>query len=367
LAGQRDYYEVLGVPRDADAKTIKSAFRKLALKYHPDRSKAPDAEERFKEIAEAYGILSDPKKRAEYDARGHAGVAGFTPEDVFGGIDFEDLFGGLGLGGGIFERMFAMRAGPRRGRDVEAALAVPLELVATGGEQTVEIGHPVACHACKGSGAKAGTEPRACAACAGTGRHVRAERKGGISFQQIKTCPDCGGRGKTIDQPCPDCGGHGQTLAGETIKVKVPRGVRDGMILRVAGHGLPGGAAGGPPGDLLVVVRSAPHPRFDRRGAHLWRAETVDLVDAVLGTELTVPTLDGHARVKVPPGTQPDTVLRLHGEGLPVYSGAGRGDLNVRVQVRVPRKLGAKERAHYEKLRALRGQRGAKEANTKGP
>jgi molecular chaperone DnaJ len=189
---QRDYYEVLGVPRDADQQAIKDAFRQLALRYHPDRNKEPGAEERFKEIAEAYAVLSDPKKRSEYDARGFAGVAGFSPEDLFGGIDFGDLFRGLGFdvdvgAGGLFDRLFRRRrAGPARGRDVELVLEVPLERVANGGEEVIRFTRPDRCQSCQGTGAKAGTTPRRCETCGGTGQHVMSERRAGISFQPIR-------------------------------------------------------------------------------------------------------------------------------------------------------------------------------------
>jgi molecular chaperone DnaJ len=207
----RDYYDVLGVPRDADQKAIKDAFRTLALQYHPDRNKEPGAEERFKEIAEAYAVLADPQKRAAYDAGGVAGVSGFSPEDLFSGIDFEDIFGGPGFdfgGGGLFDRFFRRQrrpAGPPRGQDLEVELEVPLARVATGGEETVHFRHPAVCPACHGSGAQAGTTPRRCDACHGTGQHVSSRRESGITFQQITTCPTCHGRGTIIDTPCSEC------------------------------------------------------------------------------------------------------------------------------------------------------------------
>jgi molecular chaperone DnaJ len=356
---QRDYYEVLGVPRDADQQAIKDAFRQLALRYHPDRNKEPGAEERFKEIAEAYAVLSDPKKRSEYDARGFAGVAGFSPEDLFGGIDFGDLFRGLGFdvdvgAGGLFDRLFRRRrAGPARGRDVELVLEVPLERVANGGEEVIRFTRPDRCQSCQGTGAKAGTTPRRCETCGGTGQHVMSERRAGISFQQISPCPVCGARGQIIDQPCPVCGGQGEVPRDEELTVTIPVGVEEGMMLRIPGRGSPGEEGGSLPGDLFVLVRSRSDPRFERRGADLWRAETVPVVDAVLGTTRQVPTLEGSATVTIPAGTQPDTVLRLRGKGLPEFGGRQRGDLYVVVQVRVPDQLAAKERKLYERLQAL--------------
>jgi molecular chaperone DnaJ len=362
---QRDYYEVLGIARDADAPAIKDAFRRLALKYHPDRNKSPDAEERFKEIAEAYAVLSDPKKRTEYDARGFAGVAGFTPEDLFGGIDFGDIFGDLGFGldfglggGGLFDRLFRhRRAGPMRGQDLQVELTLPLEKIYRGGDETVQYTRPVDCSACRGSGARAGTQPRPCAACQGSGRKVitRDEQRGAesIRFQQITVCPACGGRGTVIDHPCPECGGEGRVVKEEAIKVTVPPGADEGMALRIPAHGLPSPDVKGPPGDLFVVVTSAPDERFARTGADLWRTETLNVEDAVLGTTLKTPTLNGTVEVTVPPGTQPGEVLRLRGKGLPVFGSRRRGDLNLRIEVHVPERLGTAERALYEQLRAL--------------
>jgi len=362
---QRDYYEVLEVARNADVKAIKDAFRRLALKYHPDRNKSPDAEERFKEIAEAYAVLSDPKKRAEYDARGFAGVAGFTPEDLFGGIDFGDIFGDAGFGldfgfgaGGLFDRLFGRRrAGPARGEDLQVELVVPLETIARGGDETVRYTRPVGCPRCYGSGAEPGTAPRRCPACHGSGRKVvsRDEQRGkaAIRFQQITVCPDCGGRGSLIDKPCRECRGEGRVEKDESLKVSIPPGAEEGMALRIPAHGLPGPEPKSPPGDLYVIVVSAPDARFVRSGADLWRTETLGVADAVLGTTLKAPTLDGTVEVTVPPGTQPGEVLRLRGKGLPQFGERGRGDINLRIEIKIPERLTAQERALYEKLRGL--------------
>jgi molecular chaperone DnaJ len=353
---QRDYYEVLGVPRDADQAAVKDAFRRLALRYHPDRNKEPGAEERFKEIAEAYAILSDPKKRKEYDTAGFAGVAGFTPEDLFSGIDFGDIFGGLGfdLGESLFDRFFRRRpAGPPRGANLEVTVEVPLERVVTGGSETVRVARPTTCPACHGSRAKAGTAPRRCAACGGTGQHVMSRREGGVMFQKITPCVACGGQGRVIDHPCPDCRGQGEVERDETLTINIPLGVEEGMALRVPGHGLPSREPGGVPGDLYVVVRSVADPRFERDGTDLWRMEKVRIADAVLGTSLEVPTLDGPVTVTIPPGTQPDAVLRVRGKGLPEFGGKERGDLYLRVRVHVPDRLATEERKLWERLRDL--------------
>lgn len=351
---QRDYYEVLGLKKDADARTIKDAFRKLVLQYHPDRNKTPDAEARFKEIAEAYAVLSDPKKRAEYDARGFAGVEGFSAEDLFGGIDFGDIFGDFGFdfGGGLFDRIFRHRQyGPRRGADVEVRLVVPLERIDAGGEETIRFHHPVTCAKCNGSGAQPGTAPKSCGACQGSGRKVISrQEKEGVHFQQITVCPACGGSGTVIEKPCRGCDGRGRVDKEESLKVRIPPGIDEGMALRVAGHGN-ASERGGPPGDLYVLVHSAPDARFERVGGDLWRVEEVEVADAVLGTHRMVPTLHGDVEVTIPAGTQPDAMLRLRGKGLPRFSD-GRGDLNLRVRVRVPAHVNAKERALYEQLRS---------------
>lgn len=359
MTSQRDYYEVLGVARDADAKVVKDAFRDLALKYHPDRNKEAGAEERFKEIAEAYAILSDPNKRADYDARGFAGVAGFSREDLFGGINFEDIFGGLNFdfgGGSPFEGFFRRRrSGPAHGANIEVELLVSLERVASGGEEEVRLQRPATCSACRGTGEEGGAAPPKCQVCDGSGRliHSRRDDKEHVLIQQITTCPSCQGRGIVLAHPCGQCQGRGEVAQEERLSVKIPVGVEEGMALRIPGKGMPGPAPGGVAGDLLVVVRSRPDTRFERVGADLLRLQSIALTDAVLGTTLTVPTLDGSASVTVPPGTQPDAVLRLKQKGLPAFGGGPHGDLYLRIAVQVPAHLSPTQRALYEKLRAL--------------
>lgn len=358
---------MLGVPRDATDKQIKDAFRALALKYHPDRNKAPDAQEKFKEIAAAYAVLSDADKRRDYDQRGFAGVAGISEEDLFRHVDFGDLFGGLnfdfgglhgGFGEGLFDRFFGRRrAGPPRGDNVEVELRVPLSRVVDGGEEKVRYTRAVVCGGCGGSGAKSGTQPRKCPACDGGGRKIEQSRerrgKGEVCVQSISLCPVCHGSGNVIDQPCPECAGRGQTEREDTLTVNVPVGVEDGMALRITGHGLPSDAKGGVPGDLFVIVRTAPDPRFERAGVDLWRIEPLSIPDAVLGTTRNVPTLDAAVEVTIPSGTQPDAVLRLAGKGLPEFGGRSRGDLYLRLRLSVPERLSAHERKLYEQLRAI--------------
>lgn len=353
---------MLGIAKEADQKAIKDAFRTLAMKYHPDRNKEPGAEERFKEIAEAYAILYDPKKRAEYDSRGFAGVEGFSQEDLFGGINFEDIFGGLNLGfggGNPFEGFFhrSRHAGPERGENVEVELYIPLERVANGGEERVRLGRPVTCHACHGTGTEGGIPPKVCGTCKGTGRITRrsSQEKEHVLIQQISICPVCHGRGSIIEHPCPVCHGSGNEKQEESLTVKIPRGAEEGMALRIPGKGMPSPEAGGIAGDLFVVVRTTQDSRFERAGADLLRQETIPLTDAVLGAKLDVPTLDGSASVTIPPGTQAGAVLRVKGKGLPEFGSDRHGELYLRIEVQIPEKLTSEERGLYERLRAIRG------------
>ena len=364
---QRDYYDVLGVPREATDKQIKDAFRSLAMKFHPDRNKAPDAEEHFKEIAAAYAVLSDPAKRKEYDLRGFAGVAGFSEEDLFRNVDVGGLFSGLnfdfgglesGLGGGLFERFFGRRrSGPPRGENIEVELRIPLERIASGGEEPVKYTRPTTCATCAGTGAKAGTQPKACASCKGTGRKAeesrRRARREEVLVQRWFVCPECAGRGTVIEQPCGECHGRGEIERTESLNVKIPAGVEEGMALRIPAHGMPSPAKNGVPGDLYVIVRSSPDPRFERAGADLWRDEPLTITEAVLGTTRRVPTLEGEVEVKIPGGTQPDSVLRLGGKGLPHFGNRQRGDLLLRMHLAVPQRLTPRQRELYEQLHAL--------------
>jgi len=361
---KRDYYEVLGIPRDADEKAIKEAFRKLAIKYHPDRNKAADAEERFKEIAEAYAVLHDPQKRQQYDTRGFAGIGDYSTEDLFSGIDFGDLFSDLGFdigfGGSIFDRLFRhRRQAPSRGDDLQVRLEVPLDLINTGGEQTVRYSRTVSCPACHGSGAKAGSASSSCPECNGTGQKVLRQEgnrdQGEFIFQQVTVCPLCHGQGQLIDNPCPRCRGRGQVEQDESLTITIPTGAEEGMALRITAHGMPAPNSNSAPGDLFVIIHSRADSRFQRLGTDLWREEQISIADAVLGTKLKVPTLDGEVTVKVPAGTQPDEVLRLRGKGLPYYGNKDRGSLNIRIQIHIPEKLSRKERDLYERLQALQG------------
>ena len=302
----------------------------------------------------------------------HKGLwASYSPEDLFGHINLQDIFGadlfgdhGFGLGGNLFDRMFGRRAGPPRGADLEMVAEVPLERVLRGGPEPIRLTRLAQCASCKGTGAKAGTQPKTCDKCEGSGKEIRRQGRGGVVVQQISPCPACRGRGVVIDNPCPDCAGRGQAERTESLSVTIPAGIESGTALRVAGHGRPSDDPTGQPGDLFVIVETAPDPRFERRGADLWREEIVFVADAALGSTLTVPTLDGKAAVKIPPGTQPDAALRLRGKGLPRFRGQGRGDLFIRLRVQVPEKLSREEKELYERLRSLAAKPSKRETNS---
>lgn len=359
-----DYYELLGVPRDADEKAIKSAYHKLAMKYHPDRNPSPDAQDKFKQIATAYAVLKDPKKRAQYDAQGAEGVAHYTPEDLYGDLDLGDLFGdmGFGFGGGnIFDRLFG---GSRRasrstqGQDLRAQVQVPLDMIYHGGKEEIQITHPVTCHTCHGFGTANGKPPELCSACHGSGRRVasldKTQSGQQVRFQQVTICPVCQGKGTAITEPCRTCSGYGKVEKQEKLKITIPKGIEDGAVLRVAGHGLPGDDATQPAGDLFVTVFAKPDPRFQRRGSDLWRKQAIEVSDAVLGTQVQVPTMNGKLNVKIPAGTQPGDVLRIRGKGLPHYQQSGFGDIHLRIEIKVPKDLSAEEKQLWEKIKDLR-------------
>lgn len=353
----RDYYEVLGIPKDADQQQIEHAFRRLALKYHPDRSKEKDATAKFKEVSEAYAVLVDPAKRRQYDAHGFAGVSGYSHEDLFGGIDLNDILGGAGgfdFSSSLLDRMFGFgrKRGPSQGARIEVGLQVPLGRIVTGGEEKVHVHRAKKCSACDGSGTKPGTEPKPCENCGGSGQQTITREEQGAVYRQITMCPHCHGRGSFIDQPCPECLGHGRVKQEETLQVKIPPGIDEGRALRVPGHGHPS-PDGGIPGDLYVFVSSQPDPRFERRGPHLLRTETIEIADAVLGTKLTIPTLAGEVEMQIPAGTQPETTMRLLGQGLPVYGRDERGSMYVVIHVHIPEQLDEQTRDLFQQLREL--------------
>ncbi|MBS7643013.1 molecular chaperone DnaJ [Candidatus Bathyarchaeota archaeon] len=344
---KRDYYEILGVPRNASKEEIKNAYRKLALQYHPDRNKSPDAEEKFKEISEAYAVLSDDEKRLQYDQFGHAGIDGrYTWDDIFRGADFDEIFRDLGFGFGGFDSIFEMffgrtrrPYGPEKGSDLQYDLEITLEQAATGLKTEINVPRTETCPICHGSGASPGTEPRTCPKCHGTGQVERASQVSGYArLIQIETCPLCHGKRTLIDSPCKNCRGTGQVQRTRKISLKIPAGVDTGYHLRLRGEGEPG-IRGGPPGDLYVVIHVKPHEIFERRGSDLYCEVPISFTEAALGAEIEVPTLDSKTRLKIPPGTQTGTVFRLKGRGLPNLHGLGRGDQLVKVVVRTPTKL----------------------------
>jgi molecular chaperone DnaJ len=351
VAAKRDYYEVLGVGREADAEAIKKAYRKLALKHHPDRN--PDdkaAEEQFKEASEAYQVLSDPEQRARYDRYGHAA---FDPSSGFGGFEFtsnfEDLFGDIF--GDFFGGGRRSRHRPRRGEDLRYDLDIGFEDAVFGAEKTIQVPRLASCSSCGGSGTKGGAPRETCNACRGTGQ-VRFQQ--GL-FSIAKTCGQCRGEGTVVHDPCLTCGGPGVVQTSETLSVRIPAGVDSGSRLKLRGKG-EAGNNGGPSGDLYVVLAVREHPLFIRDGKHILCEIPISFTQAALGAEIDVPTLRGQKRMKIQPGTQTGTALRLRGEGVPDLNGYGRGDQVVRVVVEVPKKVTAKQRELLEEFARTEGE-----------
>jgi molecular chaperone DnaJ len=344
----RDFYELLGVERDANKAELKTAFRRLARELHPDvNDHDPEAEEKFKEASEAYAILSDPDKRSRYDHFGFDGVGaggpgGFPGADFgnFGDI-FNDLFGDLFGGRGSGRR----RGRGQRGADLRYNLEVELADVLEGTEASLRIPKMMRCDSCEGSGAREGTQPQRCERCGGSGQAIFQQ---GL-FRISRPCDACAGEGWVIRDPCPDCRGSGRTEGQKTIKVGIPQGVEDGMRLRVPGEG-EAGISGGPPGDLYVVISIRHHPLFVREGPDLHCEVPISFVQAALGSEIEVPTLEGKVKLRIPEGTQSGKTLRLRGVGLPTLRSSGRGDQLVRIFVEVPTKLTDRQRDLLEQF-----------------
>ena len=359
---KRDYYEVLGVQKSASADEIKKAYRKLAVKYHPDKNPGnKEAEEKFKEAAEAYSVLSDADKRAKYDQLGHAGVDGAGPDfsggfgnlndilnDLFGGA-FGGGFGGFGGFGGGFgggqrrERVY-------RGRDIRVRVKLTLEEIARGVEKEISIEKNVPCPDCGGRGARNSSDIKTCPACNGTGQVQRVVNSFLGQTVTYSTCQQCGGEGKIISNPCHTCNGTGLVRQRESIKVKIPAGVEAGMQMTVQGEGH-AAKNNGINGDLLVVIEEQEHPDFRREGSNLLYTKVISVVDAMLGCEVEIPCLDGKQKIRVEPGTQSGTVTRLRGKGLPSVNSYGTGDLYVKIAVWIPKKLTKEERALFESIR----------------
>lgn len=351
---KRDYYEVLGVTRTATEVEIKSAYRKLAMQYHPDRNpNNPDAEEKFKECSEAYAVLADQDKRARYDRFGHAGVAaaagvaGFDPtvfqdfSDIFGDFfGFGDLFGG-GAGG-------RRRSRAQRGADLREDMTLEFDEAIFGTESQVTVRRHEECQECKGSGAAAGKAPVACRTCGGRGQ-VRYQQG---FFSIARTCSTCQGAGSVITDPCPKCKGEGRTLTQKKVQVNIPAGVEDGTRIRYAGMG-EAGYFGGPPGDLYIVLHVKEHAFFEREGTDLRCIIPISFSQAALGTEIKVPTMDGEHALKVPEGTQSGTTFRIRNKGVPVLNGHGKGDLFVDIRVQTPNKLTKRQRELLQELEGM--------------
>lgn len=356
---KRDYYEVLGVERNATRDQIKHAYRRLALQCHPDKNKDPGASAKFRELAEAYAVLSDETKRKEYDTTGHAGVSErWSTDDLMRDFQFGDFLGGrFGDLSGIFGDFFGrrMRPGPgsSRGADLRYDLDLTLEEAAHGGDREIHVTRSEKCAPCGGSGAKAGTKPLSCPECKGTGQKQDVKTKKDMRLVTLTTCVRCGGRGHIIESPCAHCQGNGFQFVPHRLKVRIPPGVDEGMMIRLSGQG-EANANGGPPGDLLILPHIRPHPVFERHGDNLYMARAVTFPDAVLGKKLRVQGLDGETlQIMVPAGTQSGTALRLNGKGMPKVGGKGRGDLFVVVEVRTPTDLTERERALIQELADL--------------
>ncbi len=345
---KRDYYEVLGVQRNASSEEIKKSFRRLARQYHPDVNKEAEAAEKFKEINEAYEVLSDQQKRAMYDQFGHAmpgNGAGFDPFGGFGDSPFNSIFEtffGRGFGG--------REQGPQRGSDMRYHLTLTFEEAIFGCEKDIEYTRLENCTVCSGSGAKPGTEPKACPTCHGTGE-IR-QRSAMLNMITVTTCPQCQGSGKIIPDPCQECNGTGQARTPRNITVKVPGGVDDNSQIRLSGEGN-AGPSGGPYGNLYVTIDVKPHTHFVRDGNDILIELKINIAQAALGTEVTVPTLDGQETLKIEAGTQTGKQLRLRGKGVPYLRHSGRGDQIVVVRVVVPEKLSGEQRELFEQLDGL--------------
>jgi molecular chaperone DnaJ len=341
---KRDYYEILGVSRTATVEEVKRAYRRLAMKYHPDRNNGSEkekaeAEIRFKECAEAYEVLSDDSKRRRYDQFGHGGVQGghdFSHMDV-GDIFsmFDDIFGGA-FGGGFSRGATHPRSRAQRGFDLETQVELTLNEVATGTEKTIEFEKQDVCEKCSGSGAKPGTSPVVCPQCGGQGR-IAQQGFGGM-FRMVTTCPNCRGRGTIIREHCPNCGGTGRQMRKQVVTVKIPPGVHEGQAVRIAGQGEPG-ESGAPPGDLHCYIAVKPHPMFSRHNNDLVCQVPVSFTQAALGGTIEVPTLKATEKLEIPPGTQHGEVFKLKGKGLPDIRSYRSGDQIVQLLIEIPRKL----------------------------
>lgn len=358
MAEKRDYYEVLGLQKGASDDEIKKAFRKMAMKYHPDKNPGDkEAEEKFKEINEAYGILSDPDKKSKYDRFGHAGVdpnAGFGGAGGFGGFggaggfeDIFDMFGGM-FGGG-FGQSQRRSNGPKKGRDLQKAITITFEEAAFGTKKELQINKYVTCPTCNGEGTKPGTSKKTCPKCNGTGQTSQVQRTPFGQFQSVTQCDQCGGTGKINETPCEDCKGTGKVKKTVKLSVDIPAGVDNESVIPIRGQGEPG-TNGGPNGDLYIVISVKPHKVFKRSGSDLYLEIPISFDQAALGADIIVPTMEGKVSYKVPAGTQPGTTFRLKGKGIKNLRNDKMGDLYVKVNLEVPTKLNHKQKKAIEEM-----------------
>jgi molecular chaperone DnaJ len=353
-----DYYDVLGVTRQASPEEIKKAYRKLAMQYHPDRNDSHDAEARFKTVTQAYEVLRDPQQRDLYDRYGEAGIRrGAGTGAGMGGFNFADAFdvfmrefGGGSAFGDLFQQR--RRTGPRRGSDVRVRLRITLAEAAAGAKKTLRVRLLERCERCEGSGAEPGTVPVTCSVCGGAGEVRSVQRSMLGQFVSVRPCPECGGDGRIIESRCDECGGQGRLQRDKKISIEAPAGVSSDDFLRLSGRGN-AGPKGGPPGDLLVAIEVEEDPRFERHGDDLIHNLAVTFTQAALGDEIVVPTIDGESELEIPAGIQSGQALRLRGRGMPRLRGQGRGDLIVRVLVWTPTRLSSAQREVLEGMASL--------------
>jgi molecular chaperone DnaJ len=359
MPAKRDYYEILGVKKSASKDELKDAYRTLALKYHPDRNKEPGAEDKFKEISEAYAVLSDDQKRQTYDQYGHSGFdQRYSQEDIFRNANFEDIFREFGFGGGRFEDLFFSSffgspfsgggRGRGRGADLRYDIHITLEEAAKGASKEISFKRNRECARCRGSGAEPGSRVATCQKCGGSGQVHTSKRLGSFgSFTSVGTCPACAGNGRRPEKECRECRGSGSVIYAEKLEVEIPAGVETGSQLRLAGLGERGA---GSSGDLYVFISVQEHPVFKRDGDDIYLDSPISFSQAALGAEIEVPTLCGRAKLRIPAGTQTGTIFRMKGEGMPRVHGRGKGDQMVRVMIRTPTNLSDKQKKILSEL-----------------
>lgn len=358
-----DYYDILGIEKNANKAEIKKAYRKLALKYHPDKNPNKDAEEKFKEISEAYAVLYDDEKRKMYDMYGHAGIdQRYSTEDIFRGADFGDIFRGMGFDfdfnfgfNDIFERFFGHQRGfdrrsqPRRGNDLRYDIEISLENAYNGLETEVNVPRTELCNNCNGSGTKPGTTPKKCTQCNGSGQMRVTRRTAFGTVTQIGTCSKCGGQGMKIEYPCPVCGGVGSVQKTRKIEIKIPRGVDDGSQLRLSGQGEQS-YKGLKSGDLYIVIHVKNHQKYIRRGSDLYQKINISFPQATLGQNIDIPTLNGLEKVRIPKGIESGEILKVNNKGMPRLNSRGYGDMFVEIHIKTPKKISKRARKLIEEL-----------------